>query len=110
MAKGDTVTIQGRYVHEAQNLMASCTLGAVAPDCAQTSLREWHGDIAYSWRGKVGLTLSGFTVTGPSNPFLCSGPLARPDSNGVIAQIDYTPWGAGNGPLGPLVAVRFGAQ
>jgi hypothetical protein len=27
-----------------------------------------------------------------------------------MAQVDYTPWGAGNGPLGPLANVRFGAQ
>jgi len=109
-ARGDTLTVQGRYVHEAQNLYATCALNQLPMACAQTSLGEVRGDVTYSWRGKLGLTVSAFTVTGPSNTFLYSGPLARPDSNGVMGQIDYTPWGAGNGPLGPLVNVRFGAQ
>ena len=30
--------------------------------------------------------------------------------NGALAQLDYTPWGAGNGPLGPLVNLRVGVQ
>ena len=110
MAKGDTLTLQGRYTHEAQNLAATCALNALPGGCARTHLGEWRGDLAYSWRGRVGLTLGAFTITGPANTFLYGGPFARPDSNGVMTQIDYTPWGAGNGPLGPLVNVRFGAQ
>ncbi|WP_353227738.1 hypothetical protein [Novosphingobium sp.] len=109
-AKGDTFTVQARYVHESENLMASCALNEMPVGCADTHLRELRGDIAYSYRGKLGLTLAAFSVTGPPNTFIYTGPLARPDSNGVTAQIDYTPWGAGNGPLGPLVALRVGAQ
>ncbi len=109
-AGGDTLTIQARFTHESQNLEASCTLGAVPVGCARTSLGELRGDIAYYWRGKLGLTLGAFTITGPANTFLYGGPLARPDSNGGTAQIDYTPWGAGHSPLGPLFNVRFGAQ
>ncbi len=110
VGKGDTFTLQGRYVHEAQNLAATCTLNQLPTNCAQTGLDEVRGDVSYYWRGKLGLTLSAFTVTGPSNAFLYSGPLTRPDSNGVTAQLDYTPWGSGNGPLGPFVNVRFGVQ
>ena len=109
-AKGDTFSVQARYVHESLNLAASCSLNEMPVGCAQTSLRELRGDIAYYWRGKLGLTLGAFSVNAPSNAFLYSGPLARPDSNGVTAQIDYTPWGAGNSPLGPRLNVRFGAQ
>lgn len=110
MANGDTFTVQGRYTHEAQNLMASCSLGAQPLDCAATHLAEWRGDVEYSWRGKIGLTLAGFSTTGPINTFIYTGPLARPDSNGVTVQLDYTPWGKGNGPLGPLVNMRLGLQ
>lgn len=108
--KGDTFSAQARYVHEFENLQATCALAEMPLDCARTHLREIRGDIAYNFRGKVGITLSGFSVTGPSNSFIYTGPLARPDSNGVTAQIDYSPWGAGNGPLGPLVNWRIGAQ
>ena len=109
-AKGDTFTVQARYTHESQNLAATCSLNEMPLDCAKTSLGELRGDVAYYWRGKVGLTLSAFTITGPTNTFLYTGPFARPDSNGVTAQVDYTPWGAGNSPLGPLFNVRVGAQ
>ena len=27
-----------------------------------------------------------------------------------MGQLDYTPWGAGNSPLGPLVTARVGVQ
>ena len=107
---GDTFMVQGRYTHESQNLAATCSLNAMPVDCAKTSLNELKADVSYYFRGKVGLTLSAFTVTGPTNPFLYSGPFARPDSNGVMGQIDYTPWGSGNGPLGPYANVRFGVQ
>jgi hypothetical protein len=109
-ARGDTFTVQARYTHEAQNLAATCSLNALPLDCAHTSLGELRGDVAYSYRGKLGLTLAAITINGPSNTFLYSGPHARPDSDGVMGQIDYTPWGAGNGPLGPLVSLRVGAQ
>ena len=109
-AKGDTFTVQARYTHEAQNLAATCALNALPADCARISLNEWRGDVAYSWRGKLGVTLAAFVTNGPANALLYSGPLTRPDSTGIMTQIDYTPWGAGNGPLGPLVNVRFGAQ
>lgn len=110
LGKDNTFTLQARYTHEAQNLAASCTLGQMPVGCAHTSLGELRGDIAYYWHNKVGLTLTGFTITGPANTFLYSGPFARPDSNGVTAQVDYTPWGAGNSPLGPRFNVRLGAQ
>ena len=109
-AKGDTLSVQARYVHEAQNLAATCALNALPTGCAATTLAELRGDLAYYWRGKVGLTLGAFTVLGPTNTLLYSGPYARPDSNGITAQVDYTPWGAGNSPLGPRFNVRFGAQ
>ena len=107
---GSTFTLQGHYTHETQNLSASCTLNALPVDCAMTSLNDLRADIAYSWHGKIGLTITPFSISGPPNTFLYSGPLARPDSNGVMTQLDFTPWGAGNGPLGPLVNMRLGAQ
>ncbi len=109
-AKGDTFSLQARYTHESLDLAATCALATLPLTCANSTLSEVRGDIGYVWRGKIGLTLGAFAVTGPANAQLYGGPLARPDSNGGTAQIDYTPWGAGNGPLGPLVQVRFGAQ
>ena len=111
LGKGDTFTLQARYIHEAQSLQASCALSEMPLDCANVNIGELRGDVAYNWHGKVGFTFSAFTTTGSVNTFVYSGnALDRPDSNGVTAQIDFTPWGSGNGPLGPLVNARVGAQ
>ncbi len=34
----------------------------------------------------------------------------RPDSSGVLLQVDGTPWGRGSSPLGPRFNLRVGAQ
>lgn len=113
LASGNTVAVILRYTHEASNLLASCALGLIGdgatPDCAKTVLNEWRGDVTYNWRGKVGATLAGFATTGTSNTAIYA-PTNRPDSNGVTAQVDYTPWGTGNGPLGPRMNLRLGVQ
>lgn len=113
LGSGDTIAAQMRYVHEKSDLQASCALGMIGettdPGCAHLGLNEWRGDVTYSWHNKVGATLGAFSVTGDANPDLY-GPSGTPDSNGVMAQIDYTPWGAGNGPLGPRVNMRLGVQ
>ncbi len=114
LGANNTLAVNARYVHEAGNLLASCGLGLVGDgsslNCADYRLNEVRGDITYSWHNKVGLTLAGFSTTGSSNSNLYGGPSARPNSNGVIAQVDYTPWGAGNSPLGKRLNLRIGAQ
>ena len=55
------------------------------------------------------LTVSPFSITGSRNFNLYDGN-GRPDSNGVLGQIDFTPWGAGNSPLGPRFNARVGVQ
>lgn len=112
LGSGDVISAQTRYVHESGNLKASCALDLIdssAPDCARSRLNEWRGDVSYYWHNKVGLSLGGFSTTGSGNPDLF-GPTGKPDSDGLNAQIDYTPWGNGNGPLGPRVNLRLGVQ
>lgn len=111
--RGDTITAHLRYIHEVSDLRASCALGLLgheeAPDCAHTHLNQWRANASYYFRGRVGATLGAFGTTGSSNAAVF-GPRGRPDSDGVIGQLDYTPWGAGNSPLGPLVNLRIGIQ
>lgn len=106
---GNTFTVDMRYVHEKAGLHATCLLALASAQCAEVTLDEWRGTLGYNWRGKVGATVSLFATGGRPNGFLYGGS-GRPDSNGVMAQIDYTPWGAGNSPLGPRAALRLGAQ
>jgi len=114
LGSGDTVTANLRYVHEAGNFEASCALGLIGDgstsQCARVGLNEIRGDVSYSWRNKVGLTLGAFSTTGTSNANLYGGPNTSPDSTGGMVQLDYTPWGAGNSPFGKRFNMRLGVQ
>ncbi len=114
VGSGDTISAQARYIREHSNLEASCALALVGNgsnlDCAKTSLNQFRGNIGYNWHGKVGATLGAFSTTGTSNSDLYGGPNAAPDGNGVMGQLDYTPWGDGKSPLGPRFNMRVGVQ
>jgi hypothetical protein len=114
LGSSDTIAVNARYIHESSNLQASCALALIGDgsdiNCARTHLNEIRGDVTYNWRNKVGLTLGGFSTTGSSNANLYEGPNASPNSDGVMAQLDYTPWGAGNSPLGKRANMRVGVQ
>lgn len=110
---GNTVSAQVRYIHESSDLQASCALALVGDGsdigCAKTTLNQLRGDVSVSYKGKFGATVAGFSTTGSSNANLY-GPSGKPDSDGVMVQLDYTPWGNGKSPLGPRVNVRVGVQ
>jgi hypothetical protein len=113
LGSGDVIAANLRYVHEASNLEASCVLALVGDgsdiNCARTHLNEVRGDVSYSWHNKIGATVGAFSTTGSSNANLYA-PTNSPNSNGVMAQLDYTPWGNGNSPLGSRFNMRMGVQ
>ena len=52
-----------------------------------------------------------YITWGPPNPALYpNSSTFRPDSSGVILQLDGTPWGDGAGPLGKRANMRVGVQ
>jgi len=108
----NSLTANVRFEHEEGDLRASCALGLIGedgdPSCARYHLNEWRGAVRYTWHNKVGFTVSPFSITGSHNDNLYDS--GSPDSNGVMGQIDFTPWGAGNSPLGPRVNARIGVQ
>jgi hypothetical protein len=109
----DSLTGMVRFEHETGDLRASCALQLIGDGtdlrCARYHLNEWRAAVRYTWRGKFGFTVSPFSITGSQN-FNLYPDNGRPDSNGVMGQIDFTPWGDGKGPLGPLVNTRIGVQ
>ncbi|GAA3893905.1 hypothetical protein GCM10022276_11380 [Sphingomonas limnosediminicola] len=113
VGKSDSLSANVRFEHENGDLRASCALALVGdgtdPACARYHLNEWRAAVRYTWHGKVGLTVSPFSISGSRNFNLYEGN-GRPDSNGVLGQIDFTPWGGGNSPLGPRFNARFGVQ
>jgi hypothetical protein len=110
---GDVVSANFRYVHENGDLQASCALALIGDGsdvgCGHYHLNELRATLGYSWHGIIGADISPFSITGSRN-FNVFGGNGLPDSNGVTMQLDYTPWGAGNSPLGPRFNTRLGLQ
>jgi hypothetical protein len=111
LASSDVITLNARYLHEQQGLKASCALAdAASPGrCAHGDLSDIRGDVSYYWRDKIGATVAVFDTTGSANPTLYAGNRTfRPDSTGVMVQLDGTPFGAA--PLLKRFNMRVGVQ
>jgi hypothetical protein len=109
---GDVVAVDARYLHEKQSLDATCEIESTpGSDCADTHLNDLRLDASYYWRDKLGATIALFDTYGPANPFLYpDNRTFKPDSSGVMLQLDGTAWGEGKSPLGPRFNVRVGLQ
>jgi hypothetical protein len=109
---GDVIAVDARYLHERQTLTATCILaGSPGGDCANTRLEDLRFDASYYWRDKIGATVGLFDTWGPANSDLYPDSRTfKPDSSGVILQLDATPWGEGKSPLGPRFNMRVGVQ
>lgn len=117
--KSGTLTFNAHYTHENRSLDATCLLGmedgSIEPgplgNCANDSLNEVRADLSYYWHNAIGVTVSPFSITGSSNPSIYPDSRTfKPNSSGVQFQVDGTPWGKGNSPLGPRFNMRVGAQ
>jgi hypothetical protein len=105
--KGDVYSVNFRYVHESQDLNASKILLTTN---AHDTLQELRLDGSYYWRNQVGFTVAPFVTWGTSDAALYGTGNGSPDSNGVMLQVDYTPWGDGDSPFGPRFNMRVGVQ
>jgi hypothetical protein len=105
----DVFTLNARYIHEDQRLNASAALGmASAP---HQTLDDVRIDASYYWRNTVGLTAQLFDTWGSSDDLLYeANRRRRPDSSGLLLQLDGTPYGNGRSPLGPRFNLRVGVQ
>lgn len=109
----DRFSLNVRYERERADLRASCELDLIGDGtsigCGRYRLNEWRAAARYALSDKLGVTVSPFRITGSRNDnvFKDSG---RPDSNGVLGQVDFTLWPSGNSPLGPLANARVGVQ
>ncbi|WP_374571529.1 hypothetical protein [Phenylobacterium sp.] len=112
LGHGGTLTLNGRYTHEQETLDATCALAAMSAGCAKGRLNDLRADASY-YRpdGMLGFTIGAFDTFGPANPVLYADDRTlKPDSSGLMFQVDHTPFGHGGSPLGPRFNVRVGLQ
>ena len=113
LASNDGISFNLRFEHERANLRASCVLLLIGngneSGCGRYSLNEWRAAVRYTLHGRVGVALSPFSITGSRNTNVFGGN-GLPNSNGLMGEVDYTFWPAGNSPFGPLVNARVGIQ
>jgi hypothetical protein len=93
-ANGAVLSVNARYTREWQKLAASCALAEGPAGCAANDLSDIRADVSYYWRNKLGATVGVFDTFGSANPTLYAGNRSfRPDSSGLILQLDATPFG-----------------
>jgi hypothetical protein len=109
---GDVVAFDGRYLRERQTLAATCALATLpARSCANARLTDLRADASYYWRNKIGATVALFDTFGTANTVLFpDNRTSRSTSSGMTLQLDGTPWGEGNSPLGARFNMRVGVQ
>ena len=113
---GDTLAITSNILFETQTLTASHT--AVPPTNASDWLNQFRIAASYYWQDTYGLTLAFTSTYGSTDPALYStgAPLTgsangSPNSQAIIAQIDWTPYGTDTTHPGyPWLNVRVGLQ
>jgi hypothetical protein len=112
LANGDVVTLNARFLNEQQTLNATCALaGATGIGCEGNNLQDVRVDASYYWRNKIGGTIALFNTTGSANPTIYAlNRTLKPDSSGLMLQLDGTPFGGEGSPLGPRFNVRVGVQ
>jgi hypothetical protein len=108
-ASGDVFTVNGRYTYETQSLDASQALGISEAD--HLHLEDLRVDASYYWRNKIGVSVQAFDTWGPPDQLLYAGNSTfKPASSGVTLQIDGTPFGASDSPIGKRFNIRVGLQ
>lgn len=106
-ANGDVFSVNARYLHEIQKLDASFALGNTSN--VNNTLDDLRVDASYYFRNAIGFTAGVFDTTGSVDPLRFGGRTGRPNSSGVVLQLDGTPFGKGSA-VGSWFNVRFGIQ
>jgi hypothetical protein len=109
-ANGDVLTVNARYLREQQALDASCALAGSTGACADNVLTDLRADVAWYWRNRIGFTAAVFDTSGGFNPTLyAANRTFRPDSTGLMFQLDGTPFGGAPQPA-RRINLRLGVQ
>lgn len=106
-ANNDIVSLNTRYTHESQSLGASNALGNTSN--LNDTLDDVRVDLSYYYHNAIGATVGIFDTFGSIDPLRFGGRTGRPNSSGVLLQLDGSPFGNGS-PVGSWFNVRVGVQ
>ena len=110
----NTVSVNGRYIHERQTLNAAFAAGDAAN--LKNGLNSFTANAAYYYKDTYGLTLGYFNTWGRQDTGLYApaeiegSRLGKPNSNGFIVQTDFTPFGKDGSWGSPWANLRVGLQ
>jgi len=91
-----TLVVHASYMHEQQTLDA--TFGGGGAANAKNNLNTFRADAALLTPSRLGGTIGVFATSGTADTLLyAAGPVSgnatgKPNSNGVIAEVQYMPW------------------
>lgn len=114
------ITVQGIYIHEAENLEGTTALFNADKGTAfgpQSSLNQMRFNISYWYQNTYGATLGWQNTWGPANPqlYTTGSPVTnsasgKPNSTAFIVEADWVPFGKSDSWLSPWANLKLGVQ
>jgi len=111
LADEDSVSVQASYVVEDDTYDASLALGNASND--RDHLRSFKVKSSYWYDQTYGATAGYFQSAGTADPTLYSGLPSnngKPNSAGLIAEVNYMPFNRGGPSFSPWVNMKVGLQ
>lgn len=111
---GDTFTVNASFIKERYKKNAA--LAADEVEKAKGNIDSLHIDASYYFDHHIGTTLGVFSTTGSKDtvayaPEDTSGSRSgKPDTTGITAQVDWTPFGQSSSWASPFANLRVGLQ
>jgi hypothetical protein len=105
-AASDMVSAHATYIHEDSSIDAGA---ARLFSTLHHSLDTFRADVSYSFAATVTPTVQYFRTTGTADAAYWATPTGNPNSDGLIFEVAYVPWGKGNSAV-PNVNLRLAAQ
>jgi hypothetical protein len=104
----DRLSAHAIYIHETARIEAS-PAQALTGALLSHSLTTARLDVSYSFAATVTPSVQYFRTTGTADPKYWKTPNGSPNSDGMILEVAYVPWGKPDSPF-PHLNVRLTAQ
>jgi hypothetical protein len=103
----DMLSAHGTYIHEHSSIEGSEAQALFGT--LRHSLDTVRFDVSYSFAATVTPSLQYFRTTGTADASYWSTPTGSPNSDGIIFEVAYVPWGKPNSPF-PNMNLRLAVQ